>query len=111
MESQTGWMLYLARFSPKNRRLSLAPRALALTLIPAADFCCARAMKVEASLESGPNSKELRTASTAANTITAIAAIRILRVREFFIASNRHRMSRMSDSQRRACHWRTVLDS
>src|SRR5215831_18977592 len=87
-------MLRLARFSPKNRRLSLSPSALASTLIPGADLCCARDTKVEVSLGSGLNPNELTAASIAANAISTIAATRILRVREFFIASFRIRKSR-----------------
>jgi hypothetical protein len=45
-------------------------------------------MKVEASLGSGLNPNGLTTASIAANAITTIAARRILRVREFFMASS-----------------------
>src|SRR6184192_3726110 len=66
-------MLYLARSSPKLCRLSRAPSALIFTLIPGADFCCARAIKLASPLESGLNENELRKAAATANMQSKIA--------------------------------------
>src|SRR6516165_3666960 len=71
-------MLYFARSSPKLCRLSRSPRALALTVNPGTDLCCARAMKLASALESGLNRSERRKFAAAAATQTASTAAKNL---------------------------------
>src|SRR6516162_7200009 len=79
-------MLCFARSSPKLFRLSSAPRALTLTLIPGADFCWARAIKAPSLLGSGLNRIEFRNAAVIAKTASKITAATSLYGRERFIA-------------------------
>src|SRR5262249_19536410 len=79
-------MSCFARSSPKLRELSRSANALALTLMPGADFCCARAMKLSSPLESGLNENEPRKLATAAIIASATAPAAILYDRARFIS-------------------------
>src|SRR6516164_8581529 len=79
-------MLCFARSSPKLFRLSSAPRALTLTLIPGADFCWARAIKVPSLLGSGLKRIEFRNAAAIAKTASKITEATSLYCWERFIA-------------------------
>src|SRR5215469_12313400 len=78
-------MSCFARSSPKLRKLSRSANALALTLMPGTDFCCARAMKLSSALESGLNENEPRKLAAAAIIASAIALAKILYDRARFI--------------------------
>src|SRR6516165_9363138 len=74
-----------ARFSPKLRWLSLAPRALALTFIPGASFCCALAINSKSPLGSGLKRNDLIIMTAPAATKSTIAIPKALYNREYFI--------------------------
>jgi hypothetical protein len=71
-------MFRFARSSPKLRRLSSAPSALMLTLMPETDFCCARALKVASPLGSGLKLNESTKPINRARIDSKIAAATIL---------------------------------
>ena len=58
-----------------------------LTLIPGADFCCARVMKLASPFESGLNLNEVSKVIAAASAQSKIAAARILYTREAIMCS------------------------
>src|SRR5271169_1699651 len=78
-------MSYLARFSPKLRWLSRVPSALALTVMPGADLCCARAIKSASPLGLGLNRNDLIMIIAPAAPQKIIAIIKILYRRELLI--------------------------
>src|SRR5690349_12749601 len=78
MESQTGWMFCLARSSPKLFRLSTAPSALILTVMPETDLRCARALNSASLLGSGENPNEPAKPTKRPNPESTIAAATIM---------------------------------
>src|SRR5271169_4424748 len=78
-------MPYLARFSPKLRRLSRVPSALALTFIPGEDFCCARAINSTSPLGSGSKRNEFIIMMAPADTEIRTAIIELFVNRELFM--------------------------
>src|SRR6516162_6593225 len=77
-------MSYFPRSSPKLRLLSCLPSALALTAIPGAAFCCARAINSVSPLGSGLNREEFRV-STPANKLNRMTVSKMLRSQELII--------------------------